>query len=384
MIDDSSNFDEIEELESLEASKINTELTKGKSANFSLMSLPFLQHLAASFEQSTFPFAIIDKDSFILYKNDAFYKTLLRFKLHNIDNFSIIGSKSVIDDDKERFFHYYNTSSRQHSFKMHLRLKSRDTVQSLLQAFIFPLVPEGAINKTPEAFTIFFDNITNDNQKILRSMFLSLLEASKMKDNDTGLHVERVNQYARVLAGRMYNKPEYPEIDMDFLNDIGFLAAMHDVGKIGTPDDILNKKGALSTWEWTIMREHTINGAFILSTYPNIMARQIAIGHHEMWNGSGYPYKLSGKMIPLAARIVSLCDVYDALRMKRSYKEALSHDVAIEKILEWKNTHFDPEIIDIFLLVEKEFEMIFDKNQDKEVNQHENREEDPTNVSIPL
>jgi putative two-component system response regulator len=94
------------------------------------------------------------------------------------------------------------------------------------------------------------------------------------------------------------------------------------------------------------------------------MAKQIALSHHEMWDGNGYPYKLHGEMIPLAARIVSIADVYDALRMKRSYKPAYSHEIAVQKILEWKGSHFDPALIDIFVQVAPTFEKLFEQITD--------------------
>jgi putative two-component system response regulator len=139
---------------------------------------------------------------------------------------------------------------------------------------------------------------------------------------------------------------------------------MHDVGKIGTPDAILNKAGKLSDWEWTVMREHTINGGFILSSYPNPMAKDIALCHHERWDGFGYPYKLEGEMIPLSARIVTIADVYDALRMERSYKPALSHKIAIAEIQGEKGTHFDPALIDVFNSITRDFEDIYESNRD--------------------
>jgi putative two-component system response regulator len=136
------------------------------------------------------------------------------------------------------------------------------------------------------------------------------------------------------------------------------------VGKIGTPDDILNKEGPLSDWEWTVMQEHTKNGAFILSTYPNPMAKEIALSHHEKWNGSGYPFQLEGIMIPLAARIVSIADVYDALRMERSYKPAFPHEVTVEKMKEGRGIQFDPDLIDVFISIHEDFDKLFEKNQD--------------------
>ncbi len=139
---------------------------------------------------------------------------------------------------------------------------------------------------------------------------------------------------------------------------------MHDVGKVGTPDDILNKEGPLSNWEWVIMQEHTKNGAFILSTYPNPMAKEIALSHHEKWNGTGYPFQLAGDMIPLSARIVALADVYDALRMKRSYKTACNHEVTVEKMMDKEICHFDPVLLDVFYAINKDFEEIYEQNKD--------------------
>ena len=196
---------------------------------------------------------------------------------------------------------------------------------------------------------------------------MSLLEASKLKDNDTGNHITRVNHYSQRLSEELFRSknPKYNRIDADFIDNIGFLASMHDVGKIGTPDDILNKEGPLSDWEWTVMREHTKNGAFILSTYPNPMAKEIALSHHERWDGSGYPYQLSGEMIPLAARIVTIADVYDALRMERSYKPALEHGVAVQKMIEGKENHFDPFLVEVFISVEADFNHIFEDNKDE-------------------
>ena len=170
--------------------------------------------------------------------------------------------------------------------------------------------------------------------------------------------------YYENCSDDMFNRPGCDSIDAEFIDNIGFLASMHDVGKIGTPDDILNKEGPLSDWEWTVMKEHTKNGAFILSTYPNPMAKEIALSHHEKWNGNGYPYQIEGDMIPLSARIVAIADVYDALRMKRSYKEEMTHETAVEKIMESKGSHFDPAITEIFFGIANKFNEIYEANKD--------------------
>lgn len=114
------------------------------------------------------------------------------------------------------------------------------------------------------------------------------------------------------------------------------------------------------------MREHTINGAYILNTYPDPMAKQIALFHHEWWDGTGYPYELAGDMIPLSARIVALADVYDALRMKRSYKPAFSHHESCEEIAKGEGTHFDPTLLSVFFDHGEAMRDIYERLQDPE------------------
>jgi putative two-component system response regulator len=137
------------------------------------------------------------------------------------------------------------------------------------------------------------------------------------------------------------------------------VAALHDVGKIGTPDDILNKAGKLEAWEWNVMKQHTTNGAFILSTYPHPMAGEIALRHHERWDGSGYPHGLGQDLIPISARIVAIADVYDALRMRRAYKEAHTHEQVMEEMIGESGTHFDPFLITRFRAIAESFRSIF-------------------------
>jgi len=213
-------------------------------------------------------------------------------------------------------------------------------------------------------FQVLFEDITSLYHSQLRSTFTSILEASKLKDNDTGRHNERVSYYCKKMSEYLYQIQKYPQIEPDFIENIGYLAAMHDVGKIGTPDYILQKPGKLTALEWEIMREHTINGTFILSSYPVPMAKEIALSHHEWWNGMGYPFKLEGNMIPLSARIVTIADVYDALRMKRSYKEEFTHEEAVQIIKKGAETQFDPELIVIFEEINEEFAAIWNLLKD--------------------
>lgn len=218
-------------------------------------------------------------------------------------------------------------------------------------------------------YLIIFEDVTEANEARDRNMLLGLLEASKLKDDDTGRHNERLNHYARVLAQELYARQVFPQIDAEFIEKLSFFAALHDIGKIGVPDGILQKKGPLSEAEWKIMREHTINGAYILAFYPERMAKEIALSHHERWDGTGYPYNLIGEMIPLAARIVAVADVYDALRMKRSYKPAYDHETASRHIVANSGTHFDPAIVEVFRQSHSKFAAICKRLSDSDEEQ---------------
>ena len=216
----------------------------------------------------------------------------------------------------------------------------------------------------PRAYSAMCLDMTVEYRDLMQNTFVSLLGAARLKDNDTGNHIERVNRYARILAEDLASHPQAGGVDRQFIASIGLVAALHDVGKIGTPDDILNKAGTLESWEWDVMKQHTTNGAYILSTYPNPMAREVALRHHERWDGSGYPHGLSQDLIPLSARIVAIADVYDALRMRRAYKEAYSHERALEAMEQEKGSHFDPFLIGRFLGVAEDFRAVFSELAD--------------------
>jgi hypothetical protein len=216
----------------------------------------------------------------------------------------------------------------------------------------------------PKAYSAVCLDMTDEHRHLLQSTFTSLLGAARLKDNDTGNHIERVNRYSKSIAADLLDRPGAPAVDREFVESIGLVAALHDVGKIGTPDDILNKAGQLEAWEWDVMKQHTTNGAYILSTYPNPMAREIALRHHERWDGTGYPHGLGQDLIPLSARIVAVADVYDALRMRRNYKEAYTHEQSMENITAERGTHFDPYLVDRFVETADVFQGIFSEMAD--------------------
>ena len=315
------------------------------------------------FKASIFPVLIINRGLKIIYTNDSCKNMFSGFsELPGKYFFDLFGRAFEIEDVRKIRDTIINGGDG-FSWKGSAQLKTRSTVSVQIRVYIFPL----EMNlKEPTDFVVMFDDFTEENKKLLRSVFLSLLEASKLKDNDTGNHIVRVNEYCKLISQELYKigGEGYKRVDADFIDNIGFLAAMHDVGKIGTPDDILNKEGPLSDWEWVVMREHTKNGAFILSTYPYPMAKEIALSHHEKWNGTGYPFQLEGEMIPLAARIVTIADVYDALRMERCYKPALSHEVSVKKIIEQSGIHFDPSLINVFKTITDDIGKIYDSYSD--------------------
>jgi len=187
-----------------------------------------------------------------------------------------------------------------------------------------------------------------------------LSRAAEHKDTDTGAHIQRMSQYAAAVARRL-------GINDSTIEAILYAAPMHDVGKIGIPDQILTKPGRLDPVEWNIMKEHSILGVQILegSDAESIkLAEIIARAHHEKWDGSGYPEGLKGSEIPLAARITAIADVFDALTSKRPYKEAFSLEKSFTIIREGRESHFDPQVVDAFFAVQAEILSIKEKHKD--------------------
>ncbi|HOZ47309.1 MAG TPA: PAS domain S-box protein [Candidatus Hydrogenedentes bacterium] len=175
----------------------------------------------------------------------------------------------------------------------------------------------------------------------LEGIFM-LSAAAEAKDELTGSHLRRVQHYSEAIALRLGLSKEAAE-------EIGYSSMMHDVGKIHIPDNVLKKNGPLSDPEWASMAQHPESGASILRDKPfYAVARDIASNHHEKWDGSGYPSGKRGEKIPLAARIVAVADVFDALTTHRPYKRAWSDQEALEEIAAQRGHHFDPQVVDAF------------------------------------
>lgn len=190
-----------------------------------------------------------------------------------------------------------------------------------------------------------------------QATIFALAKLAEQRDNETGKHLERVSEYCRLIAEGLRADGWYRElISDDWLDVLVKSAPLHDIGKVGIPDQILLKPGKLTPEEWRVMRTHTDVGAETLrsvlssgSDQPFLrMSLDIAWCHHERWDGGGYPRGLAGENIPLSARILALADVYDALTSERPYKHAWSHGAALEWILQGSGTHFDPRVVDAF------------------------------------
>jgi putative two-component system response regulator len=189
------------------------------------------------------------------------------------------------------------------------------------------------------------DERTRELQNTRLQIIQRLGKAAEFRDNETGFHVSRMSRYALLIA----LAAGLPEAQAQLLL---LSAPMHDIGKIGTPDYVLLKPGKLDAAEWAIMQQHAAIGAEILGDHDDpllAMARSIAASHHEKWDGSGYPQGLVGQDIPLAARIVAIADVFDALTSVRPYKAAWSVERARQTIVDDAGKHFDPELIQAFV-----------------------------------
>jgi len=203
----------------------------------------------------------------------------------------------------------------------------------------------------------------------------ALAELAETRDPETGNHIRRTQEYVRILATRLQTHPKFS----GFLSDkvvelLAKSAPLHDIGKVGIPDHILLKPGKLTDEEWIVMKTHSLIGALSIERAVRDadrsvdfldMARQIARFHHEKWDGSGYPEGLKGNDIPIAARLMALADVFDALISHRVYKPPMPLEQARDIIAGERGRHFDPDVIDAFIAGFAEFVAIAEKYQEE-------------------
>ncbi|MBU8913858.1 MAG: HD domain-containing protein [Spirochaetales bacterium] len=211
-------------------------------------------------------------------------------------------------------------------------------------------------------------------QKTQATAMKSLAKLAEYRDKETGGHLQRICEYMRLVTREIHDDQPYSfHVSKHYPEDIYISGMLHDIGKVGVPDQILLKPGPLDESEWTVMKKHTNWGYTILNQADHelgeqsflTLASRIALHHHEWWNGKGYPHGLAGDEIPLSARIGAVADVYDALTSRRPYKDAWTHDHAVGEIKRLTGKQFDPVISDIFSRLETRFETVRNRFPDE-------------------
>jgi len=250
---------------------------------------------------------------------------------------------------------------------------------SVVNAFIFtPLMLVGTIRLLCYVGLRLEEFVSKVERSGADGLLNTLNALALSRDNETGNHVLRTQKFVRLMADHLQARGkldsqgirDYPEL-------LQSVAPLHDIGKVGIPDRILKKPGALDAAEWEIMRSHTTLGAEVIDaartpelakdSYVNDvlqLARQVALLHHENWDGSGYPQGLAGKQIPQAAQLMAIADAYDALRSQRVYKQSWGHEEAVADILALSGKRFDPELVQVFVAESERFREIAETYQD--------------------
>ena len=206
---------------------------------------------------------------------------------------------------------------------------------------------------------------------------LAMASLAETRDSDTGNHIRRTQNYVRELALALVDHPRFRDtMSPGFIDLLYKSAPLHDIGKVGIPDRILLKPGKLTVDEFEIMKTHAALGRQAIDHAESslgtsveflVLAKEIAYGHHEKWDGSGYPQALKGDAIPVAARLMAIADVYDALISRRVYKDGMPHADAVEIVVKGRGTHFDPDMVDAFVAIQHEFQRIASEFADSDL-----------------
>lgn len=272
----------------------------------------------------------------------------------------------IINDDVRGFLLF--GSEKIGAFKNH----HITFIKSIVGQIAFSIQRGELLNKI-ELYTKNLEHLielrTQELLKTQKTTVFALSKLAETRDPETGGHHERIRNYSVLLAQILKYTGNYPEITNQYLRDLYDSSILHDIGKVGIPDEILLKKGALSPQEFEIMKNHTLIGYDALkSASKNLgddsflkMAMDITLYHHECWNGNGYPRNVTSEDIPLSARIVAIVDVYDALTSRRPYKDADTHETAI-KLMKEEINKYDPEIIKLFFENAEAFDIIRKEN----------------------
>ncbi len=249
----------------------------------------------------------------------------------------------------------------------------RSTLNQVAQGKLGARVPVasndefGVIARHTNATIETLQQRTDELQRMQDAIIMALSSLAETRDNETGAHILRTQQYVKVLAEHLQSHPRFSAVLSDSMIDLIYKSSpLHDAGKVGIPDAVLLKPGRLNDAEYNIMKQHPNIGAQALrqaqeklgeSNFLDV-ACEIMETHHEKWDGTGYPNALKGEEIPVSGRLMALADVYDALISERVYKPAFSHQKARDIIVEGSGTHFDPAVVEAFLNLENDFQEI--------------------------
>lgn len=282
---------------------------------------------------------------------------------------------------------YYDITERKQGLDKILRHSSRIlySLSSLLFVFVLIMIFKASASivkklqaekKLQEVNYLLEDKVfaqTSEIKVTQKTSIEALAVLAENFDHDTGSHLARIQEYVGLLLRQLESSSPYASYirkKTDYANNIQLASILHDIGKVAVDRNVLLKPGRLTPEEFDEVKTHTVVAGNVLAKANNVFvdefgkdsylafARDIALFHHEKWDGSGYPYGLVGENIPLSARVVALADVYDALRSKRPYKKARSHAFSIEEICREKGSHFDPHIVDAFLAQADEFDAV--------------------------
>lgn len=316
---------------------------------------------------------VLDSNARILIANQHFYLTFRQSQedMKGVSFMDIVASESK-DDVEEKMLPSLFADQPIKNFQFKVKTNSKQSL--VVECNARKIFKE----KKSLGFQLVIRDIS-ERKKMEKKLFesfqlietsrttaiLALAKLAEFRDKDTGNHLERIREYSKIIASQMAKQAKYKNyITQEYIDDIYLSSILHDIGKVGIPDNILLKPGKLTPEEYEAIKCHSIFGGDTLTESERqtktqsflALGKQIAYYHHEKWNGTGYPDGLKENAIPLSARIVALADAYDALTSQRCYKSALSHEKAREIIIADKGIHFDPAVVDAFLAQEKAFQ----------------------------
>ncbi|MGZ3236292.1 MAG: HD domain-containing phosphohydrolase [Burkholderiaceae bacterium] len=334
-------------------------------------NVKLLEHILTSSGYTTVTSTMDSRQVFDLYRQYRYDLIVLDLNMPYMNGFEVMESLKGIE--KEGYLPVLVITAEPEKKLRALEIGARDFVSKPFDHVevltrIRNMLEVRLLHKKLHSYNDILEQLvqqrTADLRNSYREAIFTLTNAAEHKDEDTGLHIQRIGFYCQELAERL-------GMGSKFCDEIYYASPMHDIGKMAIPDHILLKPCGFTPDEWDIMKTHTSLGAEILAEKKSPylkMGAEIALSHHECWNGDGYPNKLKGEAIPLPARIMTICDVYDALRSRRPYKQAFDHARTMHIIMNGDGRtqpdHFDPLIFNIFNLHHESFREIYQNNVD--------------------